>query len=78
MLSYDVKKGEDEDSIKAKQAMEKIIDYPVVGLSIGIPLISGKKRQRIKYKINKQKWLEIFGADSEDDFEEIDDTIQEE
>lgn len=78
MLSYETKKGEDEDSTKAKQILEKTIDYPVVGLSIGIPLISGKKKQRIKYKINKQKWLEIFGADSEDDFEEIDETIPEE
>lgn len=78
LLSFEVKTGEGEESTKKKRQLEKIITYPVVGLSIGIPLIAGKTQKRIKYKINKQKWLEIFGADSEEDFEEIDDTIQEE
>lgn len=76
LLSYEAKLGEETDS--KKKAIVSSISYPVVGLSIGIPLISGKRRQRIKYKINKQKWLEIFGAENEDDFEEIDETIPEE
>ena len=74
-LSYEVKEGDTEDS--AKRTIADTINYPIVGLSIGIPFISGKKRQRIKYKINKQKWLEIFGADSEDEFDEVDETIPE-
>ena len=53
------------------------VDFPVVGLSIGIPAIRGMERIRLKYKINKQKWLEIFGADNADDFDEIDETIPE-
>ena len=44
---------------------------------MGVPLINGKERVRIKYKINKQKWLEIFGADDPDDFDEVDETIPE-
>ena len=35
------------------------------------------ERIRLKYKVNKQKWLEIFGADNADDFDEIDETIPE-
>ena len=76
LLHYEVKPGEEEDT--KKSAIVNSINYPIVGLSIGIPLIAGKARQHIKYKINKQKWLEIFGADNEDDFEEIDETIPEE
>ena len=51
-IVYKVKPGETEDP--AKRALVYSIDYPVVGLSIGIPYISGKMRQRIKYKINKR------------------------
>ncbi len=76
MLILPLKQREEPDPVKA--SIVNSINYPVVGLSIGIPLIKGKKHQRIKYKINKQKWMEIFGADNDDDFEEIDDTIQEE
>ena len=78
LVIYPVLLSEGDGKDAVKHAITTKINYPVVGLSIGIPRVSGKKEQRIKYKINKQKWMEIFGADSEDDFEEIDDTIQEE
>lgn len=69
--------NENDGQSKAKQAIVDSIDFPVVGLSIGIPLINGMQSIRIKYKINKQKWLEIFGVDNADDFDEIDETIPE-
>ena len=80
MVIYPVKlsckaKGEDDNS--TKQKIVETINYPVVGLSIGIPLVTGKLRQHIKYKINKQKWMEIYGADDDIDFDEIDETIPE-
>ena len=50
---------------------------PVIGLSIGIPLIEGRHPQSIKYKINRIKARELFGVGDEDDYEEIDDTVQE-
>ena len=76
-LDYTRKAGEDDEQAKTKEAIAKAIDFPVVGLSVGVPLINGKERVRIKYKINKQKWLEIFGADDPDDFDEVDETIPE-
>lgn len=50
---------------------------PVIGLSIGIPIIDGKEPQTFTYKINIVKYRELFGVDG-DDFEEIDETITEE
>ena len=72
------KENEEGEQKKAKQAIIDAVDFPVIGLSIGVPAINGMERLRLKYKINKQKWMEIFGADSVDDFEEIDETIPEE
>lgn len=77
VLSYTPKEGEAPDQIKVKEAIVRDIDFPVIGLSIGIPLIDGMQRIRLKYKVNKQKWLEIFGADNADDFDEVDETIPE-
>ena len=77
VLSYTPKEGEAPDQIKIKEAIVRDIDFPVIGLSIGIPLIDGMQRIRLKYKVNKQKWLEIFGADNADDFDEVDETIPE-
>ena len=71
------KDSEDAEQKKAKQDIIDAVDFPVVGLSIGVPAIKGMERIRLKYKVNKQKWLEIFGADNADDFDEIDDTIPE-
>ena len=51
---------------------------PVIGLSVGVPRISGLDSLKYHYKINKQKWLEIFGADTAEDFIEVDETIPEE
>lgn len=75
-LSYEPKEEETVDETKKRIA--ESIDFPIIGLSIGIPLIAGKKKEKIKYKVNKQKWLELFGVDDGDDFEEIDETIPEE
>ena len=75
-LSYEPLEGQPVDETKEKIA--KSIDFPIIGLSIGIPRINGKKREVIKYKVNKQKWFELFGADDTDDFYEVDKTIPEE
>lgn len=75
-LSYAPKEGQEED--EAKKKLIESIDFPIIGLSIGIPLIRGKKKKKIKYKINKQKWRELFGVDDTEDLEEIDETIPEE
>jgi hypothetical protein len=74
-LYYKPKDGEKVD--EAKKAIANSLDFPAIGLSIGIPRIKGLPAKRIKYKINKQKWYEIFGADNADDFDEIDETIPE-
>ena len=75
-LSYEPKDRQPVDDIKKKIA--ESIDFPIIGLSIGIPRINGKKREIIKYKVNKQKWFELFGADDTDDIYEVDETIPEE
>lgn len=77
-LYYKPQKGESDEHIKEIQKILKAIDCSVVGLSIGIPMIRGMHAIRIKYKVNKQKWLEIFGADNIEDFTEVDETIPEE
>jgi hypothetical protein len=71
------KDGEEAEQKASKQKIIDDVDFPVIGLSIGVPAIKGMERIRLKYKVNKQKWLEIFGADNADDFDEIDDTIPE-
>lgn len=76
-LAYSRKPEDKPDQAAAKEAIINSVDFPVIGLSIGIPLINGMSRITIKYKINKQKWLEIFGTDDADDFDEIDETIPE-
>lgn len=77
-LYYEPKAGDSEEYAKAMWRILDSIECPVVGLSIGIPMIRGIHEMRVKYKINKQKWLEIFGAEDVDDFVEVDDTIPEE
>ena len=71
-----IKPGDKDYEIKMKIAAA--IDFPIIGLSIGIPRINGKKKEIIRYKINKQKWMELFGADDIEDFDEVDETITEE
>lgn len=56
-----------------KQDVISATTLPIIGLSIGIPIIDGKEPQRFTYKINMIKYRELFGAD--DDFEENDETI---
>ena len=79
LVIYPVKlsKPKDGKNIEEAKAIASSIDFPVIGLSIGIPLISGKK-EVIKFKINKQRWFELFGVSDDEDFEEIDETIEEE
>ena len=65
-------------NIEEAKTIASNIDFPVIGLSIGVPLVYGKKREVIKFRVNKQRWLELFGVSDDEDFEEIDETILEE
>lgn len=65
-----------DDTDTRKQGVIYATSIPVIGLSIGIPIIDGKEPQKFTYKINIIKYRELFGADGED-FEEIDETILE-
>jgi hypothetical protein len=67
--------NEDRDDPKRMEYMKRL-NVPVVGLSIGIPRISGKQSKTYQYKINLVKFKELLGAD--DEYEEIDETIDEE
>jgi len=51
--------------------------HPLIGLGIGMPIINGMESVTANYKINKQMQKEIFGVDPDEDFEEVDDTIEE-
>lgn len=75
-VKLSIKPGDRDYEIKMKIAAA--IDVPIIGLSIGVPRINGKKKEIIRYKINKQKWMELFGADDIEDFDEVDETITEE
>ena len=75
-LSYEPQKGQKEDETKKK--IVESVDFPIIGLSVGIPLINGKKKKKIRYKVNKQKWRELFGVDETEDFEEFDETVSDE
>ena len=77
-VKLSVTSNSNQQTDERKRKIAEAIDFPVIGLSIGIPRINGKKREVIKYKINKQKWLELFGADDTDDLYEVDETIPEE
>ena len=80
LVIYPVRLSEPKDgkNIEEAKAIASSIDFPVIGLSIGVPLVSGKKREVIKFKVNKQRWFELFGVSDEEDFEEIDETVEEE
>ena len=80
MVIYPVKLSDPKDgkNIEEAKAIASSIDFPVIGLSIGVPLVSGKNRETIKFKVNKQRWFELFGISDEEDFEETDETIPEE
>jgi len=75
-LSYPQKEGTPID--ESKQKIMESIDFSIIGLSIGIPYISGKKHKVIKLKVNKRRWFELSGATDDDDFYEVDETIPEE
>lgn len=62
----------DELDIRKKDIINKI-EQPIIGLSIGIPIIDGKDPQKFTYKINMVKFRELFGAEA--DFDEYDETI---
>lgn len=80
LVIYPVKlsKPKDGKNVEEAQAIADKIDFPVIGLSIGVPLVAGKKRETIKFKVNKQRWFELFGVSDDEDFEEIDETVEEE
>ena len=80
LVIYPVRLSEPKDgkNIEEAKAIASSIDFPVIGLSIGVPLVSGKKREVIKFKVNKQRWFELFGVSDDEDFEEIDETVEEE
>ena len=80
LVIYPVKLSDPKDgkNIEEAKAIASSIDFPVIGLSIGVPLVSGKNRETIKFKVNKQRWFELFGISDEEDFEETDETIPEE
>ena len=80
LVIYPVRLSEPKDgkNIKEAKAIASSIDFPVIGLSIGVPLVFGKKREVIKFKVNKQRWFELFGVSEDEDFEEIDETVEEE
>lgn len=67
--------GNDIIDEKRKEIIDSI-SVPIVGLSVGIPRISGKPSKSYQYKINLIKYKELLDVD--DDFEEIDETIYEE
>ena len=77
-LKLSCTQGKDGVVDEAKKRIAENIPSPVIGLSLGIPLIKGKKMEKIKYKVNKQRWYELFGVDEFDDWNEIDETISEE
>ena len=47
------KEGQPLDEEKKKIAEQ--FDFPIIGLSVGVPLINGKKPEKRKYKVNKRK-----------------------
>lgn len=75
-LSAKAKDINNDDRIDPKR-MEYIngIQRPVIGLSLGIPRINGKQSKTYQYKINLVKFKELLGVD--DEYEEIDETIDE-
>ena len=68
------KEGQPLDEEKKKIAEQ--FDFHIIGLSVGVPLINGKKPEKRKYKVNKRKWFEIFGIEDIEDLDESDETIQ--
>ena len=79
LVIYPVRLSKPKDGKNIEEAKDIVssINFPVIGLSIGIPLVSGKKRELIKFKVNKQRWFELFGVSDDEDFEETDETIEE-
>lgn len=51
--------------------------HPLIGLGIGMPVMKGMESVTANYKINKQMQKEIFGVTPDEDFEEVDDTVEE-
>ncbi len=79
LVIYPVKLSDPKGkNIEESKEIADNIDFPVIGLSIGIPLVAGKQRETIMFKINKQRWIELFGVSEDEDFEETDETIGDE
>lgn len=55
------------------QTAAKNMEYPLIGISVGIPSIRGREPKRYQYKINLIKYRELVGVNEP---EETDDTIE--
>ena len=66
----DIKTNEDLQKINAANNTPA----PLIGISVGIPAIRGKKPEMYQYKINLIKYRELVGIDDEPD--EVDETIE--
>lgn len=64
----------DDPDIRKKDVINRL-GHPIIGLSLGIPIIDGIDPQKFTYKINIVKFRELFGVEA--DFEENDETITE-
>jgi hypothetical protein len=58
------------DIKKERLILAEQLPVPVIGLAIGIPSIEGKPHKKHKYKINIQKYKELFNIDDMNDIEE--------
>ncbi len=59
-----------------KHAFVEKISHPLIGLSIGIPKVDGQKTTKCQYKINMRRYKELVGISDNDDYQEIDETIE--
>ncbi len=60
----------DETDLKKKEIVEQL-SKPVIGLGVGIPLISGKRNITYQYKINLVMYQELFGEGNDFDEEDV-------
>ncbi len=73
LVIYPVQLMAKEDNTEQKTVVNNI-NKPLIGISVGIPQISGEAPKSYEYQINIIKYRELFGVDEE---EEVDETIEE-